>query len=125
MDQQLPIGLQVALGAGSGATVVIAAVAVHAWFSVRKQLDRVVAAVEHVEAEIIPLARETRVVVDRLRGLSEQTASVAGGLLLPFRTVNTALTLLQTGVTTFLQALWTGRRRQPDHRQEDPKETLS
>ena len=125
MEQQLPIALQVALYAASGALVVIAAVVLHAWFRVRRQLDQIVTAVEQVEAELIPLARETRVVVDGLRGISEATASIAGGLLLPIRTVNRAVGLLQLGATTFVQALWRGPGRQPGYRDAAGKGTPS
>jgi uncharacterized protein YoxC len=125
MEQQLPIALQVALFAASGAIVVIAAVVVHVWLRVGKQLDRVVTAVEHVEAEIIPLAREIRLVVDRLRGLTEQTADLAGGLLLPVRTINRTLGIVHTGVITFLQALWSGRGPESDYRDVAGKQTVS
>jgi len=92
---------------------------------VGKQLDRVVTAVEHVEGELIPLARGARVAVDRLREISETTASVAGGMLLPFRTLNRAVELLQTGVTTFLQAMWKGPDRQPAYRGDSNRGTPS
>jgi hypothetical protein len=125
MEQQLPMALQGALYAASAAIVVIAAVVVHVWLRVRKQLDRVVTAVEHVEAELIPLAREARVAVDRLRGISETTASVAGSLLLPLRTVNRAVELVQLGIVTFVQALWRGPGRQPGYRDAAGKGTPS
>jgi uncharacterized protein YoxC len=125
MEQQMSIALQVALIAGSGALVVMAVVVVLAWMSVKKQLDRVVMAVEHVEAEFIPLARETRVVVDRLRVFSERTAGAVDGLLLPFRKVNTAFSVVQTGVASFLRSFWSARRPQSSYRQTAHKDTLS
>ncbi len=112
MEQQLPIALQVAVYAASGSIVLIAAVVVYIGLRVGKQLDRVVTAVERVEAELIPLAREARVVVERLHAFSERTAEVAGDMLRPFRAFNRTVGLVQTGVTTFLTTLWTGRRRQ-------------
>jgi len=111
MEQYLPVALQWALGAASIAIVVIAAVVVHAWFRISKQLDRVVTSVERVEAELVPLAREARVLVERLRTISEHTAGAASDLLLPFRAFNRTVGLLQTGVATFLQAMWQGRPR--------------
>ena len=125
MEQQLPIALQVAVYAASGAIVLIAAVVVHVWLRVGKQLDRVVTAVEHVEAELIPLARETRVVVERMREFSERTVGVAGDLLLPFQAFNRTVGLLQTGVATFLKTLWSGRRRQPDASDGAGRDNLS
>ena len=109
MEQHLPESLQWALGAASVAIIVIAAVVVHAWFQVQKQLDRVVAAVERVEAELVPLAHEAREVVGRLRTISERTAGAASDLLRPFRAFNRSFGLLQTGVATFLQAMWQSR----------------
>ena len=125
MDQQLPIALQVAVYAASGSIVLIAAVVVHVGLRIGKQLDRVATAVEHVETELIPLAREARVVVARLHAFSERTAGVAGDLLRPFRAFNRTVGLVQTGVTTFLKTLWSGRRRQPDASDGAGRDNLS
>jgi hypothetical protein len=114
MGQQLPIALQVALYAASGAILVLVAVLVPAVLRLKKQLDRTVTAVEHLEAELTPLAHETRVVVDQLGDLAggvQRVVGAAGGLLLPpVRAFNRTAQLVQTGATTFLQALWNGRR---------------
>jgi hypothetical protein len=100
MEQQFPIALQVALYAASCAIIAIAAVFAHVLLRLKNQLDRTVTAVEHLEAELTPLAREARVVV-----------GVAGGLLLPpVRTITRTARIVQTGVKTFLQALWSGRQ---------------
>jgi len=135
MEQQLPMALQVALYTASAAIIVLAAVLVPVLLRFRKQLDRVATAVEGFEAEFIPLARETRAVVDQWRGLSElarrqllavddlvgtvrgwtsktgRVADAAGGLLLaPVLAFNRTTRVVQTGLTAFLHALWTGRR---------------
>jgi uncharacterized protein YoxC len=108
MEQTLPMALQVALYTASGAIVVAAIVLVRVALRLGQQLDRAVASMEHVESELVPLAREARAAVDRLRTFSEQTADTVGGLLLPVRTVNRALGLLQTGVATFVKSFWNG-----------------
>jgi uncharacterized protein YoxC len=114
MAQQFPMALQVALYAASCAIIVLACVLVYVLLRLRHQLDRTVTAVEHLEAQLTPLAREARVVVGRLSDLAEgvqRVVGVAGGLLLPpVRAVNRAAQLLQTGATTFVQALWNGRQ---------------
>ncbi len=114
MEQQFPIALQVALYAASCAIIVLAAVGAHVLLRLKKQLDRTLIAVEHLEAELTPLAREARVVVDRLSALSERVEHVAGaaaGLVLPpVRAFNRTARLIQTGARTFLQALWNGRQ---------------
>jgi hypothetical protein len=114
MSQQFPIALQVVLYAASGAIIVLVAVLVPAVLRLKKQLDRTVTAVEHLEAELTPLAHETRVVVDQLGDLAggvQRVVGAAGGLVLPpVRAFNRTAQLLQTGATTFLQALWHGRR---------------
>jgi len=70
MEQQLPGTLQVALYAASLAVVVIVSALCWALFHFRKQLERLVRAVEEVKAEITPLAHETRLLVSRLHDLS-------------------------------------------------------
>jgi len=72
MEQQLPAALQAALYVASFAVVVSAVVLVGVLFHFRRQLERLVGAVEELKAEMTPLAQETRVVVARLRDLSER-----------------------------------------------------
>jgi hypothetical protein len=114
MEQQFPIAVQVALCVASCAIVVLAIVLVHVLLRVKHQLDRTVMAVEHLEAQLTPLAREARAVVDRVGDLTggvQRMVGAAGGLLLPpVRAVNRTAQLIQTGATTFLQALWNGRQ---------------
>jgi len=129
------MSLQVALYAASIAIVALAAVLVHVLLRFKRQLEKVVTSVERFEAEIVPLARETRLVVDRLRDVSERVhrqwmalerligtvrrvgdraqraVDVAGGVLLaPVLATNRTGTMLRVGATTFLKTLWTGRR---------------
>jgi hypothetical protein len=114
MTQQFPIALQVALYAASCAIIVLAAILAHVLLRLKHQLERTVTAVEHLEAQLTPLAREARVVVGRLSDLSERvervTGAAAGLLLPPVQAFNRTAQLLQTGATTFLQALWNGRQ---------------
>jgi hypothetical protein len=114
MGQQFPLALQVALYAASGAIVVLGAVLIHMLLRFGRQLDRVVTAVERFEAELTPLARESRAAVDELRDLSGRTlrgVEVAGGLFLaPVLALNRTAQLVRVGATTFLRSLWTGRR---------------
>jgi uncharacterized protein YoxC len=70
MEQQLPTALQAALYVGSVAIIVLVAVLVVLLLQFRRQIERVVRAVEDLKAEVNPLAQETRVVVERLRDLS-------------------------------------------------------
>jgi hypothetical protein len=116
MDQQLHVVLQVFLYTASGAVIVLAAVAVRAMSRFDQQLDRVARAVENLEAELIPLAREVRVVVDRLGDVSVRARKqfdawerVSVGLLAPLVTLNRATGPLRAGATAFLAALWSGR----------------
>ena len=114
MDQHFPVALQVALIAASCVIIVLAAVLVPVLMRLKNQLDRTVTAVERLEAELTPLAREARVVVDRLNDISgrvEHVVGVASGLVLPpARAFNRTAQLVQTGATTFLRALWNGRQ---------------
>jgi hypothetical protein len=116
MEQQFPLALQVALYTASGALIVLAAVLVRAMLRFERQCDRIVSAVERVEAEFTPLARETRVAVDRLSDLSGSAlhaVKVAGGLLLPpVRAFNRGAQIFRTGTSVFLRAMW-ARRPQP------------
>ena len=70
MELQLPTTLQAALYAGSIAIIVLVAVLIVLLLQFRRQIERVVRAVEVLKAEVSPLAQETRVVVERLRELS-------------------------------------------------------
>ena len=113
MEPQWPVALQVAFYVASGSIIVLAAVVVSVAMRIGKQFDRVVAAVERVEAELTPLAHETRVVIDRLGDLSagaQRAADAAGGLLLPpVLLANRAVRVMRAGVATFLGTLWNGR----------------
>jgi len=60
----------VALYAASLAVVVFVSITCGALFHFRKQLERLVRAVEEVKAEMTPLAHETRLLVNRLHDLS-------------------------------------------------------
>lgn len=119
MEQQFPLALQVALYALSVAGIVLAAVLVHVLLRFKAQLDRIATVAEHLEAELTPLARETRVAVGRLGDLTDQAreqlaaAGVVGGALMaPARLVNRAAFLLRTGATAFLASLWTSYREE-------------
>ena len=113
MEQHFPLALEVALFAASAALVVLAAVIVRVMLRLERQCDRVMFAVERFEAELTPLARDTRVTVDRLSeltGTAQRAADVAGDLLLPpVRALNHAAQLLRVGATAFLGALWARR----------------
>ena len=113
MEQQWPVALQVVFYVASGSIILLAAVVVSVAMRIGKQFDRVVAAVERVEAELTPLAHESRVVVDRLGDLSagaQRAADAAGDLLLPpVLLANRTVRILRTGVSTFFGALWNRR----------------
>ena len=113
MEHPWPVGLQVALYAASAAIVVLAFLVLRLSWRIGRQLDRLVAVVEHFETELTPLARESRAVVHRLDELSagaQRVADAAGGLLLPpVLIANQAVRLLSTGVGAFLRTLWSGR----------------
>jgi len=115
MEQQIPMALQVALYAASAAIVVLTVVIVNAVLRLKSPLDRVVTALENLEAELTPLAREIRVVVDGVRALSETTqvalGAVSGVLLPPVKAINHTVQIFQTGAAAFLQALWNGPSR--------------
>jgi uncharacterized protein YoxC len=113
MDPQIPIPLQVALYTASAAIVVLTAVLVNVVLRLKAPLDRVVTALTNLEAELTPLARETRVVVDDVRALSDQTqlalGAVSGMILPPVRAINRTVQIAQAGATAFLRALWSER----------------
>ena len=126
MDQHLSTSLQVALYAASIAVIVLAAVTVYVLVRFKRQLDRVVTMVERVEAELVPLARDTRLAVDKVRDVSEHaqrivetvrrvTGLASGALLAPMLVSNRAGNLARVGATTFLRTLWTGRRPASHH----------
>ena len=106
MGRQFPLALQVALYTASIAIVAFGAVLVHVLLRLARQFDRVATAVERFEAEMTPLARESRAAVEAAVGL----------LLSPVVAVSRSAHLLRTGATTFLRTLWTGRR--PSHQRE-------
>ena len=109
MEPTLPMALQLALYAASGAIVVSAVVLVRVALRLGQQLDRAVIAIERVEGELVPMARRIRVLVDQVHEFSEKTAEAANGLLLlPIRTINRTVGLVQTGVATFVRAFLTG-----------------
>ena len=70
MEQQFPIALQALLYVGSVAIIVLAAVRIVLMYQFRSQVERVVRAVEELKAEVNPLAREMRVMVEGFRELS-------------------------------------------------------
>lgn len=72
MELHLPLALQVALYAASITIVVLVLVLVPVLLQFRKQVACLVGAVEELEAELKPLAREARVVTVRLADLSER-----------------------------------------------------
>lgn len=113
MEQSWPIGLQVALYAIAAAMVAIAVVLVSVLLKIQKQLERVVEAVEHAEAELTPLAREARIVVYRLGNLTDKTQRIvdraSGAILQPVTLVRRAVHIARSGVTAFFQTLRTGR----------------
>jgi uncharacterized protein YoxC len=110
MELQIPLALQVALYAASVAIIVLAVVVVRAMRQLEKQWERVVNTVETIEGQLTPLAREARVVVDRLSSISgsaqNAVAAASSVLLPPVRIVNRASQILRTGAAAFLQALW-------------------
>jgi uncharacterized protein YoxC len=70
MEQHIPAALQAALYVGSVAIVALSTVLIVLLLQLGRQIERVVQAVEELKAEVSPLARETRVVMEGLRDLS-------------------------------------------------------
>jgi hypothetical protein len=119
MDHQIPLVLQVVLYMASGAIIVLAFVIVQLLSRFDKRLDRVAKAVENLEAELTPLVREVRVVVDRLGDVSERAQEqwaawegASAGLLAPLVAINRTTGILRVGAAAFLKALWVGPRRE-------------
>ena len=143
MEHQLSVALRVTLYVASLAIVVAVPVLVGLLLQFRRQLERVVAAVEELETEMKPLAQETRVVVKRLRDLTgraqEQWTEVEGivdaarhwseranrlveevgdAVEPPILAATRGIRLLRRGLETFVQVLQDRhRRRQPKARE--------
>jgi len=117
MEQQLPQALQVVLYVVSAAIVVFVAVAIPLLFRLHRQLERVVVTIEGIERETKPLARETRELVDELRGLSGKANrlvdEVGSVVEPPLLASSLGFRLVRTGVKAFVRALWNGAREQP------------
>jgi uncharacterized protein YoxC len=116
MEAQLPVTLQVVLYVVCAAIVLFVAVAIPLLFRLERQLERAVSSIEEIKAEAKPLARETRELVDELRGLSgratrlvEEVGSVVEP---PLLASSLGFRLIRTGVRTFVRALWNGTREQ-------------
>lgn len=110
MDNQLPVGLQIALYLATAAIVAFVAIVLPLLFRFNRQLERVVASVEELKAEAKPLTQETRELVEGLRGLcgtanrlADEVGSVVEPPLLAGRL---GVRLLRTGVGTFVKTLW-------------------
>ena len=86
----------------SGAILVFVLVALFVLFRIRRQLERVVAAVEECRSELIPLARDARVVMGDLRDISEKTRSGVAEVDVMKRKLRGLLTGVKTFVTVML-----------------------
>ena len=131
MEQQLPMALQVALYAGSVAIVVLATVLIALLLQVRRQIERVVRAVEDLKAEVNPLVQEARVIMEGLRRLSGRVqgrwmevenamdtaktwskrvnhlvAGVGSMVQLPILAASLNVTFLRKGLETFVRVLF-------------------
>ena len=120
MELEIPLALQIALYAAAIGLVVLAVVVVFFVVRVQKQIERVVNAVDAFENEIVPLARESRVAVARVRELSDRihrAVEVVGDLVLPpMMAVNTTSRVVQTAAATFVRSLWNGQHPIPGKR---------
>jgi len=67
---QSPMALLMAVYLASGPILAFVVITLTLLFRMRRQLERVVLAVEECKAELIPLARDARVVMGNLRDLS-------------------------------------------------------
>jgi hypothetical protein len=107
--------LLVVLYAAGAAIIALAIVLMNVLLSLRKQLDRVVVALEHAEAEITPLAREARIVVYRLGNLTDQTQRIVEGagsvVMPPVIAARRAIDIVRAGASAFVSALVKGRPR--------------
>lgn len=105
----MPMSLQVVLYAAALAMVVLAAVVINVLLGVKKQLDRIVSAVEHAESEITPLAREARIVFYRVGNLTDQTQRIVDGassvVLPPVLMARRVVDIVRTGAYAFFKAL--------------------
>jgi len=131
MEQQLPMSLQVALYAGSVAMVVLATVLIALLFQFRRQIERVVRAVEELQAEVNPLVQEARIVMEGLRDLSGRVqgrwmeveramdtaktwsqrvnhlvAGIGSMVQLPILAASLNVTFLRKGLETFVRVLF-------------------
>ena len=117
MEQQLPVALQVVLYAASAAIVVFVAVAIPLFVRLQRLMERAVSSVEEIEAATKPLARETRELVEELRGLSGRAHrlvdEVGSVVEPPLLASSLGFRLIRTGVKAFVRALWNGAREQP------------
>jgi uncharacterized protein YoxC len=134
MEQQLPMALQVALYTGSVAIVVLGTALIALLLQFRRQIERVVRAVEELKAEVNPLVRETRVVMEGLRDLSGRieerwmevervmdtaktwsqrvnhlVAGIGSMVQLPILAASLNVTLLRKGLETFVRAFFNAR----------------
>jgi hypothetical protein len=116
MDANLPLPLQIVLYLVAAVIVAFVAIALPLLFQVRRRIDRMAAAVEEMKSETVPLARESRELVEELRGLSGRAnrlvAEVGSVVEPPLLASSLGFRLIRTGVTTFVRALWNGARDQ-------------
>jgi uncharacterized protein YoxC len=118
MEQQIPMALQAALYAGSVAIVVMVAFLIVLLLQFRRQIERVVRAVDELKVEVIPLAKETRIVVGTLRDLSEQVQErwlEVKGILDMARSWSQRASHLVEGIGCVVRAL---SRRKPELQQK-------
>jgi hypothetical protein len=108
-------GLQVVLGLAGVAMIGLAIVFVSVLFALRRQVDRIVTAMEHAEAEITPLAREARIVFYRVGNLTDQTQRIVEGassvVLPPVIAARRAIDIVRAGASAFVTTLVSGKPR--------------
>lgn len=105
MEPSIPMPWQVALYAAAAGIFVLTAAVVYVVARLKKQLERIVKTVETLESEFIPLAREGRVAVSRLRDL--------------FGVVGKTRRVARAAATTFVQSLWNGPRQETSSCERD------
>ena len=114
MDANLPVALQIALYLTALSIIAFVAIALPLLFRLQRRIDRMAAAVDEMRAETVPLARETRELVDDLRGLSGRANrlvdEVGSVVEPPLLASSLGFRLIRTGVKTFVRALWNGKR---------------